>query len=119
MKSRGQPWCISPRNKANGIFYYQLKDKETGKYMSATSTGTKDRNEALLIAYRRAMEFDSGIASEYTEWVKNVSRISLPNEQRPFDIEIAALVHAACQDAVAKMLGYEERWYPRTKRQAI
>ena len=58
MKSRGQPWCIFPRNKANGIFYYQLKDKETGKYMSAKSTGTKDRNEATRFVSRCWAEYD-------------------------------------------------------------
>ena len=46
MKMTGQSWCIFPRNKANGILYVQLKNRETGEYMSAKSTGSKDRNEA-------------------------------------------------------------------------
>lgn len=58
MKSLGQPWCIFPRNKANGILYFQLKDKETGEYMSAKSTGTKDRNEAIRFASRCWAEYD-------------------------------------------------------------
>lgn len=58
MKSLGQPWCIFPRNKANGILYFQLKDKETGEYMTAKSTGTKDRNEAIRFASRCWAEYD-------------------------------------------------------------
>ena len=58
MKSLGQPWCIFPRNKANGILYFQLKDKETGKYMTAKSTGTKDWNEATRFVSRCWAEYD-------------------------------------------------------------
>lgn len=58
MNAAGQPWCIFPRNKANGILYVQLKDKETGTYLSAKSTGTRDRNEATRIASRWWTEFD-------------------------------------------------------------
>ena len=64
MKSRGQPWCIFPRNSTNGILYVQVKDKETGKYMTAKSTGTRDRNEAIRFASRWWAEYEkSGIVS--------------------------------------------------------
>ena len=96
-----KPWSM---HKRNGIYQTQLYDYSNKRYCTAKSTGTKDRNEALLIAYRRAMEFDSGIATEYTEWVKNVSMITLSNEKRPLNTEIAALVQAACQDAINKAL---------------
>ena len=39
MKSLGQPWCIFPRNKANGILYFQLKDKETGESVLPVGAG--------------------------------------------------------------------------------
>ena len=42
MKSIGQPWRIFLRNLVNGILYVQVKDKETGKYMSEKSTGYED-----------------------------------------------------------------------------
>ena len=58
MKAMGQPWSIFPRNPANGILYVQLKDKQTGSYMSAKSTGTRNRNEATRIASRWWNEFD-------------------------------------------------------------
>ena len=58
-----KPWSM---HKRNGIYQTQLYDYTNKKYKTAKSTGTKDRNEAILIAYRRAMEFDSGIAAEYT-----------------------------------------------------
>lgn len=96
-----KPWSM---HKRNGIYQTQLYDYKNKRYCTAKSTGTKDRNEALLIAYRRAMEFDSGIATEYTDWVKNVSMITLSNEKRPLNTEIATLVQAACQDAIAKTL---------------
>ena len=96
-----KPWSM---HKRNGIYQTQLYDYSNKRYCTAKSTGTKDRNEAILIAYRRAMEFDSGIAAEYTKWVKNVSMVTLSNEKRPLDTELAALIHAACQDAVAKTL---------------
>ena len=96
-----KPWSM---HKRNGIYQTQMYDYKNKRYCTAKSTGTKDRNEALLIAYRRAMEFDSGIATEYTEWVKNVSMITLPNEKRPLNTEIAVLVQAACQNAVNQAL---------------
>ena len=96
-----KPWSM---HKRNGIYQTQLYDYKNKRYCTAKSTGTKDRNEALLIAYRRAMEFDSGIATEYTEWVKNVSMITLSNEKRPLNTEIATLVQSACQDAIAQAL---------------
>ena len=96
-----KPWSM---HKRNGIYQTQLYDYSNKRYCTAKSIGTKDRNEAILIAYRRAMEFDSGIAAEYTKWVKNVSMVTLSNEKRPLDTELAALIHAACQDAVAKTL---------------
>ena len=96
-----KPWSM---HKRNGIYQTQLYDYSNKRYCTAKSTGTKDLNEATLIAYRRAMEFDSGIATEYTEWVKNVSMITLSNEKRPLNTEIAALVQAACQDAINKAL---------------
>ena len=58
MKMTGQSWCIFPRNKANGILYVQLKNRETGEYMSAKSTGSKDRNEATRFASRCWAEYD-------------------------------------------------------------
>ena len=91
-------------HKRNGIYQTQLYDYKNKRYCTAKSTGTKDRNEALLIAYRRAMEFDSGIATEYTEWVKNVSMITLSHEKRPPNPDIATLVQSACQDAIAQAL---------------
>lgn len=96
-----KPWSM---HKRNGIYQTQLYDYKNKRYCTAKSTGTKDRNEALLIAYRRAMEFDSGIATEYTEWVKNVSMITLSHEKRPLNTEIAVLVQAACQNAVNQAL---------------
>lgn len=96
-----KPWSM---HKRNGIYQTQMYDYKNKRYCTAKSTGTKDRNEALLIAYRRAMEFDSGIATEYTEWVKNVSMITLSNEKRPLNTEIAVLVQAACQNAVNQAL---------------
>ena len=96
-----KPWSM---HKRNGIYQAQMYDYKNKRYCTAKSTGTKDRNEALLIAYRRAMEFDSGIATEYTEWVKNVSMITLSNEKRPLNTEIAVLVQAACQNAVNQAL---------------
>ena len=96
-----KPWSM---HKRNGIYQTQLYDYKNKRYCTAKSTGTKDLNEATLIAYRRAMEFDSGIATEYTEWVKNVSMITLSNEKRPLNTEIAALVQAACQNAVNQAL---------------
>ena len=96
-----KPWSM---HKRNGIYQTQMYDYKNKRYCTAKSTGTKDRNEALLIAYRRAMEFDSGIATEYTDWVKNVSMITLPNEKRPLNTEIAVLVQAACQNAVNQAL---------------
>ena len=96
-----KPWSM---HKRNGIYQTQLYDYSNKRYCTAKSTGTKDLNEATLIAYRRAMEFDSGLAAEYTEWVKNVSMITLPNEKRPLNTEIAVLVRAACQDAINKAL---------------
>lgn len=50
MRAIGQSWSIFPRNKANGILYVQLKDKLTGKYLSAKSTGTRDREKAEQMA---------------------------------------------------------------------
>ena len=96
-----KPWSM---HKRNGIYQTQLYDYKNKRYCTAKSTGTKDRNEALLIAYRRAMEFDSGIATEYTEWVKNVSMITLSHEKRPPNPDIATLVQSACQDAIAQAL---------------
>ena len=96
-----KPWSM---HKRNGIYQTQMYDYSNKRYCTAKSTGTKDLNEATLIAYRRAMEFDSGIATEYTEWVKNVSMITLSNEKRPLNTEIAALVQAACQNAVNQAL---------------
>ena len=51
MKSLGQPWCIYPRNSTNGILYVQFKDKQTGQYMTAKSTGTRDRQKAEQMAH--------------------------------------------------------------------
>ena len=96
-----KPWSM---HKRNGIYQTQLYDYKNKRYCTAKSTGTKDRNEALLIAYRRAMEFDSGIATEYTEWVKNVSMITLSHDKRPLNPDIATLVQSACQDAIAQAL---------------
>ena len=96
-----KPWSM---HKRNGIYQTQLYDYSDKRYCTAKSTGTRDRNEALLIAYRRAMEFDSGIATEYTEWVKNVSMITLSHERRPLNPDIATLVQAACQNAVNQAL---------------
>ena len=96
-----KPWSM---HKRNGIYQTQLYDYSNKRYCTAKSTGTKDLNEATLIAYRRAMEFDSGIATEYTEWVKNVSMITLSNEKRPLNTDIATLVQSACQDAIAQAL---------------
>lgn len=96
-----KPWSM---HKRNGIYQTQMYDYKNKRYCTAKSTGTKDLNEATLIAYRRAMEFDSGIATEYTDWVKNVSMITLPNEKRPLNTEIAVLVQAACQNAVNQAL---------------
>ena len=45
-----QMWCIYPRNKENGILYVQFKDKLTGQYMTAKSTGTRDRAQAERMA---------------------------------------------------------------------
>ena len=58
MKATGQPWCIYPRNGIDGIFYVQLKNKETGNYMTAKSTGSRDRNEATRFASRWWTEYD-------------------------------------------------------------
>ena len=80
-----KPWSM---HKRNGIYQTQMYDYKNKRYCTAKSTGTKDRNEALLIAYRRAMEFDSGIATEYTEWVKNVSMITLSQKVRDTFAEI-------------------------------
>ena len=96
-----KPWSM---HKRNGIYQTQLYDYSNKRYCTAKSTGTKDRNEALLIAYRRAMEFDSGIATEYTEWVKNTATIAPTNDRQPLTTEIAALVQAACQNAVNQAL---------------
>lgn len=96
-----KPWSM---HKRNGIYQTQLYDYKNKQYITAKSTRTRDRNEADIIAYRWAMEFDSGLATEYTDWVKNVSMITLPNEKRPLNTEIATLVQAACQDAIAKTL---------------
>ena len=65
MKATGQPWCIYPRNGIDGIFYVQLKNKETGNYMTAKSTGTRDRNEATRIASRCWTEYDKTGAVSY------------------------------------------------------
>ena len=55
-------WCIYPRNSANGILYVQFKDKQTGRYMTAKSTGTKDRVKAEQMAceafYNKASAFN-------------------------------------------------------------
>ena len=96
-----KPWSM---HKRNGIYQTQMYDYKNKRYCTAKSTGTKDLNEATLIAYRRAMEFDSGIATEYTEWVKNVSMITLSHEKRPLNTDIATLVQSACQDAIDKTL---------------
>ena len=96
-----KPWSI---HKRNGIYQTQLYDYKNERYRTAKSTGTKDQNEADLIAYRWAMEFDSGLAAEYTQWAKNVSVIETFHEKRPLTTEIAALVQEACRDAVDKAL---------------
>ena len=68
-----KPWSM---HKRNGIYQTQLYDYKNKQYITAKSTRTRDRNEADIIAYRWAMEFDSGLATEYTDWVKNVSMIT-------------------------------------------
>jgi len=50
------------------------------------------------------MEFDSGLATEYTEWVKNGSMITLSHERHPLNPDIATLVQSACRDAIAQTL---------------
>lgn len=96
-----KPWSM---HKRNGIYQTQMYDYKNKRYCTAKSTGTKDRNRADLIAYRWAMEFDSGIAAEYTEWVKNIATIAPTNDMQPLTTEIAALVQAACQNAVNQAL---------------
>ncbi|MGI5102863.1 site-specific integrase, partial [Treponema vincentii] len=44
------------------------------------------------------------IAAEYTEWVKNIATIAPTNDRQPLTTEIAALVQAACQNAVNQAL---------------
>jgi len=94
-----KPWSSHRRN---GIIQVQLYDYKNKRYLTAKSTGTRDTNEAHLIAYRWAMECDSGLAAEYTGWVKNISMAAIPNDMRPFtgNIDIAALVQDACKDAI-------------------
>lgn len=96
-----KPWSM---HKRNGIYQTQLYDYKNKQYITAKSTRTRDRNEADIIAYRRAMEFDSGLATEYTDWVKNVSMITLSHDKRPLNTDIATLVQSACQDAINKAL---------------
>ena len=96
-----KPWSM---HKRNGIYQTQLYDYRNERYRTAKSTGMKDRNRADLIAYRWAMEFDSGLAAEYTEWVKNIATIAPINDRQPLTTEIAALVQSACQDAVNQAL---------------
>lgn len=96
-----KPWSM---HKRNGIYQTQLYDDRNERYRTAKSTGMKDRNRADLIAYRWAMEFDSGLAAEYTEWVKNIATIAPINDRQPLTTEIAALVQSACQDAVNQAL---------------
>ena len=96
-----KPWSM---HKRNGIYQTQLYDYKNKRYCTAKSTGTKDRNEALLIAYRRAMEFDSGLAKEYTEWVKTVPVIAVSNDKCLLNTGITTLVQSACQDAIAQTL---------------
>lgn len=50
------------------------------------------------------MEFDSGLAAKYTQWVKNIATIAPTNDRKPLTTEIAALVQQACRDAVDKAL---------------
>ena len=96
-----KPWSM---HKRNGIYQAQMYDYKNKRYCTAKSTGTKDRNEALLIAYRRAMEFDSGLATEYIEWIKSVSMITLSHDKRLLNLDIATLVQSACRDAIAQTL---------------
>ena len=96
-----KPWSM---HKRNGIYQTQLYDYKNKRYCTAKSTGTKDRNEADLIAYRWAMEFDSGLATEYTEWVKTVPVIAVSNDKCLLNTGITTLVQTAYQDAIAQML---------------
>ena len=96
-----KPWSM---HKWNGIYQTQLYEYKNKRYCTAKSTGTKDGNEALLIAYRRAMEFDSGLATEYIEWIKSVSMITLSHDKRLLNPDIATLVQSACRDAIAQTL---------------
>lgn len=96
-----KPWSTHRRN---GIIQVQLYDYRNERYRTAKSTGIKDRNRADLIAYRWAMEFDSGLAAEYTEWIKNIATIAPANDKRPLTTEIAALVQSTCQEAVDQAL---------------
>lgn len=97
-----KPWSI---HKRNGIYQSQMYDYNSKQYQTAKSTHTRDRNEAELIAYRRAMEFDSGLAVEYTKWAKTAPTLtaSILNNCS-FNSEMSALVQAACQDAFDKVL---------------
>lgn len=97
-----KPWSI---HKRNGIYQSQMYDYNSKQYQTAKSTHTRDRNEAELIAYRRAMEFDSGLAVEYTKWAKTSPTLTASTLNNcSFNSEMSALVQAACQDAFDKVL---------------
>lgn len=97
-----KPWSV---HKRNGIYQVQLYNYSNKSYLTAKSARTKDWNEANLIAYRRAMEFDSGLAAEYTEWAKTLpTAIATANNNPPLNSDITALVQSACQEAIDKVL---------------
>ena len=102
MKSIGQPWCIFPRNKANGILYFQLKDKETGEYMTAKSTGTKDRNEAIRFASRCWAEYDRTGTVRYSVG-NNIA--ATDEETHVIDADIKAYTQTAIDTIVQGVQG--------------
>lgn len=96
-----KPWSM---HKRNGIYQVQLYNYNNKQYITAKSTGTKDRNEASLISYQWTMEFDGGLATEYTEQIKTVPVIAVSNDKCLLNPDIAILVQSACQDAIAQTL---------------
>ena len=103
MKAMGQPWCIYPRNGIDGIFYVQLKNKETGKYMTAKSTGTRDRNEATRFASRWWTEYDKTGTVSYSP--SNSMMVAADYQMQSLNEEIKAYTQTAIDTIVQGVQG--------------
>lgn len=87
-----QKWYLSRRNGTNGIFYVEFKDKDTGKKLTAKSTGTRNRKEAEAIAsewyYNPTSDFNTRQKEREKESLKRYLQSSLLSEQ-----EIHSIFH--------------------------